>query len=250
MPDTVMQTETAQEPTRSKEIKDLAAALVKAQAVMDGAKKKATNPHFDRKYADLSSVWDAIREPLTTNDLCIVQFPRTSGNGVEIETTMIHGKTGQYMRDVLWVPCSKNDAQGLGSAITYGRRYSLMSIVGIAPEDDDGNAAVAGTAGGGGDFRPAGPRRFSMDKAKGETDAPNGGGAPKAKDAPVPDNAIKRVEWVKASVSALKAMDKAAATDWWASEKKRIGVIETALPTEYERLLDAYNEALDRGEAA
>lgn len=255
MPDTMMTPESPAFLNRSGEIDKLAAALVKAQATMAGAKKDSENPHFKNAYADLASVWDAVRKPLTDNGLAVVQFPRTVENGAEIETTLLH-TSGQYMRDVLWVPASKQDAQGLGSAITYGRRYALMAVCGIAPVDDDGNAAAAtykpapGSAGSGGNFRPA-ARRFSMDKAAGETDAPNGGGAPKAKDAaPVPDNAIKRVEWVKASVAALKGMDKTAASDWWASEKKRIGVIETALPTEYERLLDAYNEALDRGEAA
>jgi hypothetical protein len=164
MPDTVMMTEASTAPVyrnRSDQIKDLAAALVKAQAAMEGAKKDASNPHFGSKYADLASVWDAVRKPLTDNDLCIVQFPRTAGNGVEIETTLLHGATGQFMSDVLWVPCGKNDAQGLGSAITYGRRYSLMAVTGIAPEDDDGNAAaashkpgVSGSAGAGTQFRP------------------------------------------------------------------------------------------------
>lgn len=246
MPDTMMQPETTERPS----LKQLAAALCKAQSEMEGAKKQANNPHFNRKYADLASVWETIREPLTKNGLSVVQLLRSIQGGVEVETVLLH-TSGEQIGAAFSIPASKVDAQGFGSAATYARRYSLMALVGVAPEEDDGNAAVAGTAGGGGDFRPSGPRRFSMDKAKGETDAPNGGGAPKARDAaPVPDNAIKRVEWVKASVAALKGMDKAAASDWWASEKKRIGVIETALPTEYERLLDAYNEALDRGEAA
>lgn len=179
---------------RSPEIKDLAAALVKAQAALSGAKKEAKaiiTGQQTRTYADLASVWEAIREPLTANDLCIVQFPRTAGNGVEIETTLMHGKTGQFMRDILWVPCGKTDAQGLGSAITYGRRYALMAVVGVCPVDDDGAAAVEstpkgvpGSAGAGGQFRPE-RRAGSMAPAKGETNAQNGTALPDA--APKPN---------------------------------------------------------------
>lgn len=142
MPDSIMAMEAPAFRNRSPEIDKLAAALVKAQSAMTGATKDATNPHFKNNYADLASVWDAVRKPLTDNGLAVLQFPRTVENGVEIETTLLHA-TGQYLKDVLWVPASKQDAQGIGSAITYGRRYALMSVTGIAPVDDDGNAAAA-----------------------------------------------------------------------------------------------------------
>lgn len=259
MPDSVMQTEGAPIfSARSSEIKDLAMSLVKAQAAMAGAKKDSENPHFKNAYADLASVWDAVRKPLTDNDLAIVQFPRTNGNGVEIETTLMHGKTGQYMRDTLWIPATKPDAQGLGSAITYGRRYALMAVCGVAPVDDDGNAASAGahgSAGGGTQFRPerraggTGPMKQFAPEAQrdGLVDANRAKGTLPAKETAKPaDNAVKRIEWVKKAADALKSMNAPAARTWWSSEEDRIGVIETALPTEYERLLDAYNEALEK----
>ncbi|WP_020695291.1 ERF family protein [Reyranella massiliensis] len=156
----------------SQEIAKLAAALCKAQSVIEGAKKDSNNPHFKTKYADLSSVWEAVRKPLTDNGLSIVQFPRTVNNGVEIETTLLH-TSGEYMSDVLWMPCTQMNAHGVGSAITYGRRYALMAVAGVAPEeDDDGNGAAGrnggdephkpgvGSANAGTDFRPA--RRGSM----------------------------------------------------------------------------------------
>lgn len=264
MPDTMMTTEPMTPRNRSAEIKDLAAALVKAQAALEGAKKEAKaviTGSQTRTYADLASVWEAIRKPLTDNDLCVVQFPRTAGNGVEIETTIMHGATGQFMADVLWVPCGKNDAQGLGSAITYGRRYALMAVVGVCPVDDDGAAAsqgLAGSAGGGTHFRPE--RRGSnwVDEArrdgtldesrpKGQLPAVKGQAAPINTSAAA-GNAVKRLEWIKASVAFLKdaSTDAQIAREWWAENKARVDVVETALPTEFERLLDAYNEALDR----
>jgi ERF superfamily protein len=131
---------------RTDTITDLAAALAKAQGEISGAKKDAENPHFRSKYADLASVWDAIRAPLAKNGLSVVQTPRLVAVGestwmVEVESTLLHS-TGQMIGDTLAVPVTKVDAQGVGSAITYARRYSLMALVGVAPEDDDANAAV------------------------------------------------------------------------------------------------------------
>lgn len=133
--------------TRSEQINELAVALTKAQRTMKGAAKDSENPHFRSKYADLASVWDACREPLTANGLSVVQSPRliSAGDGqwlVEVETTLLH-TSGQFMADALAVPVTKADAQGAGSAITYARRYALAAFVGVAPEDDDGNAASA-----------------------------------------------------------------------------------------------------------
>lgn len=157
---------------RSAQWGDLMIALAKAQGEIEGAKRSSVNPAFKQpgkpegsKYADLASVWDAIREPMSKNGLAIMQWPRVTDNAVEIETILACGE--QFISDVLWIPCAQMTAHGIGSAITYGRRYALMAVAGVAPEDDDGNAAVEGhkpgvpgSAGGGGDFRPAGPRRF------------------------------------------------------------------------------------------
>lgn len=146
---------------RSRNWGDLMTALAKAQGEIEGAKKDSTNPHFKSNYADLASVWSAIREPLAKNGLAITQWPRVVSGAVEIETILAFGE--QFISDVLWMPCTKMDAHGIGSAITYGRRYALMAIAGVAPEDDDANAAVGhpGSAGGGTEFRPPGPRRQS-----------------------------------------------------------------------------------------
>jgi len=127
----------------------LAAALVKAQSAMGGAKKDSTNPHFKTAYADLASVWDACRAPLANAGLSVVQLVSSDatqgiphcGHAI-IETILAHS-SGEWVSSTLAVPLTKADAQGLGSAITYGRRYALAAIVGVCPADDDGEAAVA-----------------------------------------------------------------------------------------------------------
>ena len=126
----------------------LAAALVKAQSAMGGAKKDSTNPHFKTAYADLASVWDACRAPLANAGLSILQLvsserlhPSEATHAI-IETILAHS-SGEWVSSTLAVPLTKSDAQGLGSAITYGRRYALAAIVGVCPADDDGEAAVA-----------------------------------------------------------------------------------------------------------
>ena len=123
-------------------ISALAAALVKAQSAMGGAKKDSTNPHFKTAYADLASVWDACRAPLANAGLSIVQLVSSDPAHAIIETILAHS-SGEWVSSTLAVPLTKADAQGLGSAITYGRRYALAAIVGVCPADDDGEAAVA-----------------------------------------------------------------------------------------------------------
>jgi hypothetical protein len=125
----------------SENISQLATALSKAQGEIDDATKRGLNPAFRSKYADLAAVRGVIREPLAVNDLCIVQFPRTVQGGVEVETMIVH-KSGEFMSEALFMPVSKYDAHGIGSGITYARRYGLMSLLCLAADDDDGNAAV------------------------------------------------------------------------------------------------------------
>ena len=127
---------------RSDSIAALAAALAKAQAAITGATKDSANPYFNSRYADLASVRGACIGPLTANGLCVVQFPRATAGGVEVETLLAHS-SGEWVAETLAMPVSKWDAQAVGSAITYARRYALAAIAGVAPEDDDGNAATA-----------------------------------------------------------------------------------------------------------
>ena len=126
---------------QSDSIIELATALSKAQGEIDDATKTGMNPAFRSKYADLAAVRAVIREPLAVNDLAVVQLPRSIDGAVEVETMIIH-KSGEFIAETLRMPVNKWDAHGIGSGITYGRRYGLMSMLGLAADDDDGNGAV------------------------------------------------------------------------------------------------------------
>jgi len=125
----------------------VAAAFVKAQREFGPALKSATNPAFQRngkggKYADLSACVEAVIDALNNNNIALTQRTSICDNGVIIETVFIH-ESGEVLNcGQLHVPAQKHDAHGYGSALTYARRYSLMAACGIAPEDDDGNAAI------------------------------------------------------------------------------------------------------------
>lgn len=119
----------------------IAAALVKAQKEFGPALKTATNPHFRSKYAALDACVEAVIDALNNNGIFLMQYTHPCEDGVTVETMFIH-ESGEHMSGgKLHVPASKQDPQGYGSALTYARRYSLQAACGIAPEDDDGNAA-------------------------------------------------------------------------------------------------------------
>lgn len=122
-------------------MKQISSALVKAQKEFGPALKTATNPHFRSKYADLSACVEAVIDGLNNNGIMLMQPTHLCENGVIVETIFLHESGEQISGGKLHVPASKNDAQGYGSALSYARRYSLMTACGIAPEDDDGNAA-------------------------------------------------------------------------------------------------------------
>jgi hypothetical protein len=129
----------------SAEINEIGGALAKAQSQMKGAKKDAANPFFKSKYADLSSVAAACMDALNEHGIAVVQAPSTLPDGVAaVETMLIHA-SGQWMSETVSVKPKDDGAQALGSVITYLRRYSLAAFAGVAPEDDDGNAAVGNT---------------------------------------------------------------------------------------------------------
>jgi len=138
-------------------ISELATALAKAQGQIEDASKDGLNPAFRSKYADLAAVRAVIREPLAVNDLAIMQFPRTRQGFVEVETMLIH-KSGEFVSETLELPVAKFDAHGIGSGITYGRRYGMMSVLCLAAVDDDGNAAT--------EKAPAAPKKAEPKKSE------------------------------------------------------------------------------------
>lgn len=119
----------------------IAASLVQAQRQFGPALKSSANPHFRSKYADLSACVEAVIDGLNNNGIMLMQPTHECSDGVIVETLFLH-ESGEVMSaGKLHVPAAKADPQGYGSALTYARRYSLMAACGIAPEDDDGNAA-------------------------------------------------------------------------------------------------------------
>lgn len=131
---------------QSEQINELAKALAKAQSQISPAIKDSTNPFFKSKYADLSSVWNSCKAPLSDNGLAVMQSLDYKDGQTFLVTTLAH-ESGQWVRSCIPINPTKNDAQGIGSAITYMRRYSLAALVGVTTdEDDDGNAACVATA--------------------------------------------------------------------------------------------------------
>lgn len=140
----------------SENINELSTALSKAQGEIQPAIKDSNNPYFSSKYADLASVWDACRQPLSKNGLSVIQAINQSETGMILTTILTHA-SGQWIKSEMPLIYKKadpndmnedgkkkksNEIQALGSSLTYSRRYALSAMVGIAPsEDDDGNTA-------------------------------------------------------------------------------------------------------------
>jgi hypothetical protein len=122
-------------------MKNIASALVRAQRGFAPALKTSTNPHFRSKYVDLAGCIEAVVDALNAAGIALIQRTSEDSTGVTVETVFVHESGEMLECGKLHVPASKQDAQGYGSALTYARRYSLMAAAGIAPEDDDGNAA-------------------------------------------------------------------------------------------------------------
>lgn len=124
-------------------ISKLAQAVIKAQGMIEGALKDSNNPHFRSKYADLSSVWAAIKPALQANGLGVLQPLCEAPPGFVGVTTILLHESGESIASKSLLPFKDaSNPQAAGSAITYARRYALSSLLGVCPEDDDGNTAT------------------------------------------------------------------------------------------------------------
>lgn len=122
--------------------KEIFAAMVKAQKDYGAVLKTKVNPGFKgSKYADLAATIEAVSDSLNANGIAVAQVCHESADGVVVETKFLHDSGEEWSGGKLFIPSSAKTAQGFGSALTYARRYSLLAACGIAPEDDDGNAA-------------------------------------------------------------------------------------------------------------
>lgn len=122
---------------------DLYAALAKAQAEVENATKSSNNQHFRSKYADLAEVLNTVRPVFARHGIAILQSTEFDGARVSVTTALAHTSGGVVTSTAACVP-AKTDAQGIGAATTYLRRYSLAAMAGVAQEDDDGNSAAHG----------------------------------------------------------------------------------------------------------
>jgi len=128
----------------SESIVDLAKALTVLQGQLKTVPKDKVNPVHKSKYADLSAIWEMCRKPLADNGLSLVQTTEIAENNVILETTLLHS-SGQWLRGKLSLNPTKLDPQGVGSSMTYGRRYAMCALLGIAAdEDDDGGGGSRG----------------------------------------------------------------------------------------------------------
>lgn len=128
---------TPEQPCMSAEIGEIASALASAQAELSPAAKNAQNPHLKNRYADIAAVYEAIRETLPKHGLSVSQIIMPHESKARVRTLLMH-KSGQWLASECLMPLDRNGGpQGMGSAITYARRYSLSAIVGVVSEDDD-----------------------------------------------------------------------------------------------------------------
>jgi len=127
--------------TQSENIAELAIALSKAQAENGTVHKDAKNPFFKSNYASLAQVWETVRPALTANGLSVVQLPSQDTTGYYVESMLIHS-SGQWIKCRTYMKPVKEDPQGIGSLISYARRYALQSLVMVCPDDDDGELAM------------------------------------------------------------------------------------------------------------
>ncbi len=193
-------------------MKQIASALVKAQRQFGPALKTNTNPAFRSKYADLSACVEAVIDALNENGIMLSQRTLEAETGVTVETVFLHESGEQWSSGPLHVPASKQDPQGYGSALTYARRYSLMASCGIAPEDDDGNAAS----------KPREQRQETKPKAMPEKAL--------ADHLAAIDSATKdtlKTIYGKAKAAAIAAEDHAAAEQFLAAQKRVVARLTT-----------------------
>lgn len=127
---------------QSESLKELAPALARAQSKIEAAKFDSSNPHFNAQYASLASCFEAIK-PLMDEGFSVIQTIIREGSAYDLETKLLHSST-EWLSGIVPILIGKQDMQGLGSAVTYAKRYGISMLCKLASEkDDDGNLSVA-----------------------------------------------------------------------------------------------------------
>jgi len=198
-------------------------ALAKAQTEMGKALKDSSNPHFKSKYADLASVMNACLGALTSNGIAVTHSTEWNETEQSLVTTFTHGASETSASIAIPLLLGKRDMQGLGSALTYARRYGVMSLAGIAPEDDDGNGAA---------------KSPPSKTAQGLNDAWRDG----VLDG-LPDNASPRQKaeaFADAIIRDFQGKGEKALANVWDRRKKLIAEFETRYPDLHSKVVDAF----------
>lgn len=214
---------------KSEQINELAAALAKAQAKIESASKSARNPFYKSNYADLPAVWAACREHLSSNNLSVAQLTDTGEHGILLETVLMHS-SGQWISSLYPVNPVKDDPQGLGSAITYARRYALMALVGIVAdfEDDDGEKAMGREA----------PITYSASKPS-QHETIHGPSTLRASP-PTGDNA-KAKAWTMEAIAAIRRASGEELKAWKRLNAKALEKLDATEPEMYQDVIDNFN---------
>lgn len=221
----------------SAEIGEIAKALPKAQAAMGDVFKNANNPAFRSKYADLAAVIEAVLPALNKAGISLLQPVSFDGTSVMVGTMLLH-ESGQWVRCTLGLPISKRDAHGIGSAITYGKRYGLQSMSGVAPEDDDGNAASEKGAGKAAEA----PKKDYGPGPMGD-DFPGAEGRGKTAHAAKKDGTSERFIAIKKELEALTTMSEVGA--WTHAYKDEIATWPEAWRKSLRESLDEQKRAIE-----
>ena len=221
-------------------MKEISSALVKAQKEFGPALKSSTNPAFRSRYADLSACVEAVIDALNNNDIFLMQPTHECTDGVIVETIFIHSSGEQMSSGKLHVPATKHDAQGYGSALTYARRYSLMTACGIAPEDDDGNNASKPKA------APAKPAAAPAPAAKAPVKVEGKDTEWQLKVVAMPDG--DHSEWSQLVIDATmlqigQAKSEADVMNIFKTNRNIYDEVKSGSPTAYDVLMDEFKQA-------
>jgi len=217
----------------SAELGELFAALALAQGELGNAIKDSNNPAFKSKYADLAACWEAWQPCGPKQGLGVLQPARGLCDDGKVRVVTILGhKSGQFVACTTATPASKSDAHGVGSATTYGRRNGFTAMVGISPDDDDGNAAV---------------QRGS--KADASTQEPTPNAAP-ANGAPAKEEscaAAAALDWAERFIAkAQDEKDSKQLADMQHRQKNKLATMRAKYPEYADRIAKACAEHLEK----
>jgi hypothetical protein len=217
----------------SPEVGDLFAALAQAQAEIEGASKDAKNDHFRQKYATLASIYDASRAALTKHGIAVIQSPFNDGQDVGVATTL-GVASGQWLRGRIQCCPTKADAQGVGSVITYMRRYALAAMVGVAQEDDDAEGAMGRSS------KPSAPRAEPKGQSRADRrDAQDN-----------EEHKLAQAHYSRLREAVLATLDHAELDELERREASALALIKKVSPTGYETItgmITAKHDYISRG---